>query len=451
MSEQCIGTPLYMAAEVWRAERASTATDIYSLGAVLYELASGKPPFDHDDLLGLRHMALTAEFPPLAEAAPHIPPGLAQIIERCLHRNAARRYVSGDSLFAALDTWVRGSSFGSGMHSARTPVAFSSISTAPVQEAPRSWRTWLGLAVLLGCAAGMVWSVQHRPLGGMASLPKSSFQMGSTANEIESAQVWCKQFLGGLCDQAALQTFSREQPRHDVTLSAFRIDRREVTNEEFSAWLNSSTDISVQEERFVRRAGVTFADLYPMYEPFGGLRYDDRQRRFVVLPEFRRHPVTQVSWYGASAYCQAQGKTLPTEAQWEYAARGSDERRYPWGFREPTCSGTVFGRGTGLPCAGLPTGPQAVGTAAEDRTPEGVHDLAGNVAEWVADGFVDRYPSCPAPCLNPHTTDPSIPQRVVRGGAWGWSSASTRAATRSRQQADATPVNVGFRCVASSS
>jgi serine/threonine protein kinase len=451
MSEQCIGTPLYMAAEVWRGERASTATDVYSLGAVLYELASGKPPFDHNDLLGLRHLALNAEFRPLSEVAPQIPPGLAQIIERCLRRNAARRYVAGESLYAALDAWVRSSSsFSSGVHSARTPVALSTISTSPlpVSDGQRRWPARLALGVVLGCALGVVGLVKGRPLGGMEPIAAGTFQLGSTRDEIESAQIFCKQFLGASCDQEALRTFSREQPRHAVSLSAYRIDRREVTNEEYAAWLNSTVDITVQDERFVHRAGAKLADLYPMYQPFGGLRFDDKQHRFVVAPEFRRHPVSQVSWYGAEAYCQAHGKSLPTEAQWEYAARGSEGRRYPWGFREPSCAGTVFGRGAGLPCAALSPGPQPAGSAADDRTPDGVYDLAGNVAEWVADGFFERYPSCAEPCANPRTTNETTAYRVVRGGAWGWSAASVRAATRSRIEADQTPVNVGFRCVA---
>ena len=450
ISEQCIGTPLYMASEVWRGERASTATDVYGVGAVLYELASGKPPFDHNDLLGLRHLALTAEFRPLSEVAPHIPAGLAQIIERCLRRNAARRYVSGESLYAALDLWARGiSSFSSGGHSARSPIALSTISTAPLVEPPRRWPALAGLAAILGCALSVGWLVMHRPLGSAVLLPAGTLELGSSADEIESAQVWCKQFLGAACDQGALAAFSREQPQHSVTLSPFRIDRREVTNEEFAAWLNATPGVSVQDERLVRLAGVTLADLYPMYQPFSGLRFDKATRRFVVPSEFRRHPVSQVSWYGASTYCQQHGQTLPTEAQWEYAARGSEGRRYPWGFNAPSCEGTVFGRDATLPCASAERGPQPVGSASQDRTPEGIYDLAGNVAEWVADGFLPRYASCPAPCLNPRTSDASSQQRVVRGGAWGWSAASVRGATRSRIEADKTPVNVGFRCAAS--
>lgn len=461
LSEQCLGTPLYMPPEAWRGERASPAADIYSLGAVLYELATGQPPHDGDDLMQLREKALHGEVRPLLDVVPTIPPGLAQIIERCLRRNAAMRYISGEALLAALDSWFRSTSGGGGhssissTRSSRTSqLSHSAISTEVVDERRRPLR-WAFVAAIAGLIVGtaaVIGAVKLWPVGGMVTLAGGSFPMGSTTDEVESAQLWCKQFGGAECDEAALKTFPRELPQHRVTVSPFRLDRREVTNEEFADWLNATPSAVMAQGRYVMQQGRVLADLYPMYQPFGGLFYDGKQQRFRVAPSFARRPVTQVSWHAANAYCAAHEKRLPTEAEWEFAARGADGRRFPWGFQEPQCSGTAFARGAGMTCASSAVGPNDVAASTQDRTEDGVHDLAGNVGEWVADVFTERYASCAAPCENPANVIPPVvgpTLRTVRGGTWLWTQASLRAATRSRFDQDKALINVGFRCAAS--
>jgi serine/threonine protein kinase len=434
-----VGTPLYMAPEIWMKQPATASSDIYSLGAVLFELASGRPPHTAADLPSLRSAVIEHDAPPLLQlsSAQGAPAAFAAIVDRCLRRRPEERFASAQELLSALEA-VPSSAL-----QASAPGG-TAVTTKP------SRRRWLFLAAGLALltAGALFGFVLERPVGGMAALPGGRITMGSSGDEIRSAKLWCERLLKGDCDDTTRRIFDREQPPRSVELSPFSIDRREVTNEEFAAWLNAQPDITVDNDSHVYLGTTLVVNIFPMYEPFGGFTYDTHQRKFVVPTRFRRRPVTQVSWRGALRYCAAQGKRLPTEAEWEFVARGSEGRRFPWGFEEPSCSGTVFARQNGMVCASLGIGPQDVGKAAQDRTPEGVYDLAGNVAEWVQDTFAERYPDCPAPCRDPvaGTLDEPASHRIVRGGAWQWSALATRAASRSRGQADTTLINVGFRC-----
>src|SRR5205823_4680868 len=100
----CVGTPLYMAPEVWSAIAATPRTDIYSLGAVIYELASGKPPHTATDYWSLRSAAINNDVRALAKLVPDIPPDFAAIVDRCLRRDPQQRFASGEELQAALES-----------------------------------------------------------------------------------------------------------------------------------------------------------------------------------------------------------------------------------------------------------------------------------------------------------------------------------------------------------
>jgi formylglycine-generating enzyme required for sulfatase activity len=166
-------------------------------------------------------------------------------------------------------------------------------------------------------------------------------------------------------------------------------------------------------------------------------------------------PAIGVTWEGADLYCKAQGKTLPTEAQWENAARGSERRTFPWGADDkPACNSVSYGRREGLLCAKESgVGPEDVGTSPLDKTPEGVHDLGGNVGEWVLDDYVDRYDtSCGPDCRDPvavvDASGRSEPaKKVARGGYFDANIEAARAAGRSKFPIGSPMLNVGFRCV----
>jgi len=143
-----------------------------------------------------------------------------------------------------------------------------------------------------------------------------------------------------------------------------------------------------------------------------------------------RHPVANVTWREAMAYAVSVGGSLPTEAQWEFAARGPARRKYPWGNSEPTCERVHYGS-----CD--PRGPIAVMARREGATPEGIYDLAGNVAEWVTPIWFE-----------PGRTPVNDDSRRLRGGSFLSPPFALRAADRVRYlRSGFESEDVGFRVV----
>jgi formylglycine-generating enzyme required for sulfatase activity len=305
-------------------------------------------------------------------------------------------------------------------------------------------------AMVVGVVAGIRFARPHRAapeLTSMVRLAGGKFTMGRSREELDAA---C-QALGADCRS---QTLDREQPAHQVTIDPYFLDENEVDNSHFVAWLTmaGSTKIDVDPEsgakRFVKtQAGMLLVD---GYFPYSGILIGDDDR-FAVRPGSETVPVVQVTWDAARLYCESVGKRLPTEAEWEFAARGSASREYPWGAAGPQgCDAVTYGRADGLPCASLPVGPVSTSSASQDWTPERVHDMAGNVSEWVQDAFtLPYYPDCGS-CINPRVDNPPPNQddvRVFRGGGWG-NMIFLRASSRGRWGRWSLSTGIGFRCAA---
>ncbi|MDW8328325.1 MAG: SUMF1/EgtB/PvdO family nonheme iron enzyme, partial [Anaerolineales bacterium] len=218
-----------------------------------------------------------------------------------------------------------------------------------------------------------------------------------------------------------------ETPMRAVFVDAFWIYQTEVTNAQYAACVQAGACNRPREAASISR------ETY-----FGN-------------PEFDTYPVVQVSWYQAEAYCRWAGASLPTEAQWEKAARGEDGRLFPWGNQFPdgsfanlcdeSCTnfsmrvaGVNDGYSDTAPVASYPTG----------QSPYGALDMAGNVWEWVADWFDPGYYGS-APSINP--AGPASGERKgMRGGSWFNGVDGVRTVVRSSRRPDDTLFALGFRC-----
>ncbi len=209
-----------------------------------------------------------------------------------------------------------------------------------------------------------------------------------------------------------------EYPNHSVNLDAFYIDRYEVTNGRYLEFIRATGHRKPQHPNKPKK-NLWQAGMMPE-------SVSDR-------------PVVNVDWADADAYCAWAGKRLPTEAEWEKAARGTDDRRFPWGDVEPTDKHLNFsqqwiGERTLMPVGSYPSG----------QSPYGVHDMAGNVFEWVADWYDARYYE-QSPEKNP-TGPASGDRKVVRGSGWQSETPTVRIFTRFGSDPKVRNESTGFRC-----
>lgn len=234
----------------------------------------------------------------------------------------------------------------------------------------------------------------------MVYIPAGKFEMGSES---------------GNADQT---------PIHTVQLNGFWLDRTEVTNEMFVRFLNAQGN---QQE-----GGTTWLD---PTDPFVWIV--DKDGVWQTRSERdNNYPALKVSWYGAKAYCAWAGRDLPTEAQWEYAAKGMENRRFPWGNDDPVCSLARF--------SGCGNSPVEVGSLLSGANVWGVLNLAGNVAEWTNDRYAADYYS-QSPQENPPGPINGY-YRVIRGGSWQTTYLPLQTFNRKWAGADENINSVGFRC-----
>ncbi len=204
-----------------------------------------------------------------------------------------------------------------------------------------------------------------------------------------------------------------EQPRRKIYLNSFAIDKYEVSNARYTEFLKETLH-------------------KPPFNVYGDGPFLDEKG-------IGNLPVVQVTWHDAVDYCFWAGKRLPTEAEWEKAARGSDKRLYPWGDQTPSSDKAIFDK----EWSGKNT-MREVDSMPEGKSHFGIHHLAGNVREWTQDWYdMDYYAQ--APDKNPKGPDTGI-LKVIRGGSWRSFDTDLQVTSRGKGGFALKTHGIGFRC-----
>jgi serine/threonine protein kinase len=378
-----IGTAKYMSPEQARGERPDARSDIYALGVMLYEMAVGQPPFDADTTVPILLKHVNEPVPDIRQIQKDIPDGLVQIIEKALAKKPDDRYQTAAQMAIALKLLARlgqtaSPTFDSQQtvsskwrQPAKTPappnpnLTMMTPASVPVSQAPEpaspakssSLKFWLigtalvGLLLMAGLVGGLVFL--FGPLSNGAYATGAEVAANNLPSSAGMVRIAAGQYTVGFDKQ------DRDHaPQQTLTLAEYWLDQHEVTNLQYTNFL-------------------TATDQPPPPTWSNGV-FPDNQADF---------PVMGITWNQAKAYCEWANKRLPTEAEWEVAARGAEDRLFPWGDNPQAVA---------LPRSGT----YAVGTKLTNQSPFGVFDMAGNVWEWVDAPYV------PVPA----------DQHVLRGG-----------------------------------
>ena len=257
------------------------------------------------------------------------------------------------------------------------------------------------------------WVDDGECVSGSVTIPAGSFKMG------------CDRDLEGSCPEDAV-------PLHEVSLSSYVMDKFEVSVELYELCITENACNNDDPEK-------------PHYRTT-----TDSYQCNIGNPDRKNHPANCVTWHGAKAYCEWLGKRLPTEAEWENAAKSGKVQIYPWGNTPvASCDNTVM-KGEASGCGSNSTFP--AGSKAAGVSVNGIYDLSGNVAEYTGDWYEKKFYSTEEAALA-DTHGPAEPEKdkykVIRGGSYIYGESHTRASFRSAAKLDDPAIDFGFRCVSS--
>ena len=457
-----IGTPDYMAPEQGFGHSTDARMDVYALGVVFYEMVTGRRPYQADTPLAIMLKKNTEPLPRPTAFVPSLPRAVENHLIKALARDPANRFQTMGAMAASLEAFAQG----------KLPFIEP---TATVEIRPRkNWTIWIGAGLIgLLCLAALatVGLAAVRMLGstptsapGSAPIrveetaspvnpapadlptPTDSFVSFTPTIELPTDTPTADPDAGRVSPMDGMTLlyvpegefvmggndayFDQAKPVHTVYLDTFWIDKFEVTNSMFTLFTSQTGYVGELEKQNITwfyngswydRSGAGWRN------PFGpGTSLDGRAD----------YPVIQITWNDAVAYCAWAGRRLPTEAEWEKAARGSDAYLYPWGNTLPSSNLANY--------ENLVGDIVQVGSYPENVSPFGALDMAGNVYEWVADYYDNTYYAS-SPSSNP-TGPASGKYRVMRGGSWQLEAHRLLTYEREVSKPDYGNSNLGFRC-----
>ena len=433
---EIVGTPGYMSPEQASGERSRVGppSDVYGLGATLFAVLTGDAPFTGESSVNVLTAVIREPAPPPSSRRPEVDSALDAIVLRCLAKDPQDRYPSAEALRDALDAYLAGEAqapprrapllagsllvlacllaagqlLGRGEGPAPaspTPSASSSLaagatpSPSPSEATPAWWRALPAAArPPLPLPRGL--SYEPEAEGGPAYRWERD---GSLLVYVPPGDFFVGNSTGG---EGSFHLYDPPRVRVRLTRGVF-VGRYELTWERYERFAHETQRELPPRGGWIVHGGrhspdgLDEAQVGFRSEPVqGGVRYEPSAR----------HPVNGVTWEDAAAYCAWAGLRLPSEVEWERAARGEEQRRYPWGESAPEprdlCWYPAFPEDRALPAP--------VGAYPKDRSPYGCFDMAGNLREFTADWFA------PYPRGEEVLVDPSGPaegrDRVARGG-----------------------------------
>jgi formylglycine-generating enzyme required for sulfatase activity len=487
-------TPAYGAPEQFSRTHGATGpwTDVFALALIVVEAVTGREPLSGDDFIQLAYSSANPDKRPTPRAlGAAVSDAVEEVLAKALAVKPADRWQAAGEFWNALRQAVamapmrgmtdtspksapisapRSGTIGTSATVAANAEPSASVNTAPsvsrsspgVEEGATSSRAGVFVAIAAGVAAAIGGAVylhgrQASPASAAVAIPTASAASSASAASVASATpssapiapLTCPQGMiaipGGSFFMGSDEGLPFEKPAHQVSLQPFCIDEFEVSLERYR---------SCSEAGRCKRAGTTneWATItekdHKTFDPLCNIREPE---------ERAKHPVNCVDWEMAQKFCREQGGRLPTEAEWEFAARGPDGRKYPWGDDDPAADRlnacgkecVAWGQKHGVEEKsmydaddGFPnTAP--VGSFPKGASRYGVQDVVGNVWEWVADWYGEYGKDEQTEPKGPESGD----EKVIRGGSWNGSYASwVRPTFRYKDAPTKRSYGIGFRC-----
>jgi len=453
-----IGTPEYMSPEQGLGQNVDARADIYSLGIVLYEMLTGRKPFSADTPMAVIVKHINDPLPRPSKYAPGLPNTVENLILKALAKKPESRYQNMKEFVSVMEKLVAGRTLkpSQTMPGSEETVSGTFYSGSRFSARIKGWLV-AGMLILTSLVGLIGWmankgtaqavaptvdliftsalqtaqsGITQTAIYGVTALPAytvtpitsptplatATSKLGIGSTIIGNDGMTLLYVPEGEFIMGSNSSESGDNLIHKVILDAFWIDQTEVTNTQYATCVSSGGCIPPSETSSFTRSNY-----------YGNSQFDD-------------YPVIYVNWNKASAYCSWVGRRLPTEAEWEKAARGTDGRAYPWG-NDWSNTDSLVNSGHGVIESGDTT---KVGNYKSGASPYGAYDMAGNVWEWVNDWYSKNYYQS-SPSLNPLGPD-SGQYRILRGGSWYFNDWGTNSAVRNPFDPTYTGMILGFRC-----